>query len=130
MKRYQLINLLGAFLVLAVLNGCTVISVAGTWTALLDNGNDPAIPASLTLIQEGSNITGTAILFIIPARITGSIQGSSVTLTLTYEDPSDGTPITMEIQAKITGSSMSGTYQVTRPDVSGSESGTVTATRE
>jgi hypothetical protein len=69
------------------------VNISGQWHGTIETTNDQPGTITLTLTQNGQNVTGTALLtqneFVnVPATLTGTISGSSpatLQFVLTYQ---------------------------------------------
>ena len=93
-------------------NGPSTSSVSGTWTgSITSNQAAGSGPARVTLSQTGNNLSGTWSVTgpnsPDSGSLTGSINGSGVSLTLS---PSVPTNCPYTVTATVSGNSMNGTY--------------------
>jgi len=107
----------------------STISVAGTWSgSITSNQVTGSGPASVTLAQSGTSLSGTWAVTgpdgPNSGSLTGSVSGASMTMTLT---PSDPRTCPYNATVNISGSQMTGTYAAF--NCTASASGGITLTK-
>lgn len=83
-------------------------SLTGTWVA---TGFFPGTAATVQLAQSGSSLTGTWVSTQggPSGTLSGSVNGSSVSMTFTVPPPTDCT-FPISVTATVNGNQMTGTY--------------------
>jgi hypothetical protein len=103
------------------------VDVSGTWTATWTSVSGQVGHGSLQLVQDGSSISGTALVQNSPCLANGDVSGSVAGDELSGAMTAGGASITFD--TTVDGSQMSGTYDAVAAGACTGDTGTFVAMR-